>query len=367
MKYFEDPLSPQYADIAERYGTYWSEHELNDEHYRKVRTAILSWYRKLIEQNVRPSEGGLVVCAPGFDTADDRELNAEVVESFVSEHPVVVVTDFVPEAIVSGGESIARASGDKGLARRILGTRRDVSRGLSARFDAIIRPMVDRVRTPKELIELTQRLHQTIGVEEVRKRRLPRGGQLDGYNPKFICGFDGEEAMSFRSVTQEVAPIRFVLANLLLAGMFAPTEQHFRRKFMALTRRGSQRLQRKMKEEHRPLDDEQVSEVLRVWHGLIEEMNSEAAKQFLLDVLESNPHAHIFAATDVNTNYGDPLGQYTRLNTEKLSKDLQELGKRVVAVKQYTFSDEEEEPPHSHKVDILEVRNNGNHGGKSAP
>jgi len=206
-------------------------------------------------------------------------------------------------------------------------------------------------------------LHETVGVEEVRKVRLPRCEPQDGFDPRVVRGVDGEDAMSFRRVTQEVAPIRFVLANLLLAGMFAPTEQHFRRTLMEFTKDRDPRSRggKRGKEERVPLDDEQVSEALRRWHTLLEQVNGEAAKRFLLDVLGANPDAHIFAATDVNTNYGDPLGQYTRLNTEKLSEDLQKLGKRVIAVKQYTFSDEEEEPPHSHKVDILEVRNNGNH------
>ncbi|PIP65260.1 hypothetical protein COU77_03425 [Candidatus Peregrinibacteria bacterium CG10_big_fil_rev_8_21_14_0_10_49_16] len=348
---------PYYDGLSRKYAAYWSHHEPNQEQYKPVRTSLLDWYRRLVEESgIKTADGALIICGPGphpVEPPQGRELSEEIVQSHVMHHPQVIVADFVPEFLHGSIDSITKACGSsqksKRLLDKIIAVRRDLSHGLSVRFDALVTPKLECVTQPGELFEFMEWI-KDIGVEDIMKQPLPEGREG-------IHGVDGESVLSLQAIEQEVASVRFVIANFLLAGWFAANEQQFRQVLLRL----AEEEKREAKSGSRiQLHNDAIRELLEQWHRPIQEGNEEAAVRFIDDGITAHPDAHFFMASDVNTNY-ENYGQYVRLDEKEVLRRLKQRHPHIKMMtrKQYIFDDDADEPPHSHGVNVLEAYNNG--------
>lgn len=329
--------SPQPFDVvSDRYDRYWhhsdGESEIDQDHYTHVRIATNRFYRYLLEhKNITPKDGQVLICGPGFNVANQRDLNPETLGVWMKDHPGIILADFSVAALRSSYNSMLK-SGSKVMHGKIAGVRMDFSGGLSAKVDMHFSDKIDNIDSWKQLLEFVEQVGNTdAAIIELQK---------SGPGPAFDEGkIESEmiEMFSFSNIVQQRGEIHYIITNLLLAGMFATTEQIFREKLLSLAEMNAKSAQ-------------EVSYCLSQWHALILRLNNEVSKRFLQTVLTAHPQAHISIVTEKNVDYG-VYGEYLRFDIQNIRQRLCTIGIIIDDVATgWKVDHEHEKPPHVHVV-----------------
>lgn len=334
--YIDSVHSAYYEDIAERYAELWSQSVPDAEHYMMVRIAYMRWMRDLAkDKEVWSEDGAALICGPGFDVAS-KEFNREIIETELARNPGVIIADFSTKVLRNAYEALAEASRD--LEPNLVAVRRDFSGGLSAKFDHLMLEQIDQVLTPGEWRDLIERISK-IRLEDVQGVTLSK--KLQYGSTREIMGFDDEERLHFQRVLRGRMSIRFVIANLLLDGMFVTTEAAFREKLIDFSERGE-------------LSPDEVRSDLESWHNLIGQLNTHVAKEFIVGALECNPDAKVFATIASDTTYYDlpKCEPIRRVYYDKMKAYA--FANNIILhhgpVSGWMYNDKEETPPHRHSV-----------------
>lgn len=344
-RYYSSPKTFEFDAISEEYAQYWGQRSPDVEHYLNVRRSLVRWYQRLRdEKNIKPSDGVAVVCGPGFGVADSQDFDPVIVDTILADHPRTVIADFSKSVLTDAEASLLKASSNLIRARlreRILYARRDFSGGLSARLDAYIKRKFDTMQSGNDWLEFLHELAKVVDVPDIQNEPvLP--GRSDHGDPAVLM-VDPDEMLCMRNITNNIAPIRFVIANLLLDGMFAVTEDEFRRRLM---------------EFHAASPDiitsNEVSRSLQLWHLLILNLNHHVATGFIQRALDDNPDAHIFATVDSDVCYYG-INAFDRLDCNRLRGKLSAYRIRLSFPNAWELGDPEEVPPHVHHVTVIEA------------
>jgi hypothetical protein len=328
-----------YDAVSSQYARYWRSHEPNARHYLEVRKAYMRWALKLRDEGLKPHDGALVIAGPGFNVADNRDFEEGFVSAHVADHPLIIVADFSTEILDDAYDSFSRASSR--IPKKIRLARRDFSGGLSARFAAIIESHLDPISTPEEFENFMRLVQeQQIGVQEIAKFPLEsKEGSKEGLPG--VLGVETEEGMSFRGISNNIAPVRFIVSNLLLAGMFATTEQIFREKLDFLHEKFPENV-----------TDDDVRRHLENWHELILALNTEVSVRYFQEAAVAHPEAEHCAIVDENVNYED-FGRFPRFDLNAVRSRILPTRMALKSGKTWQLDDSAETPPHQHGILVM--------------
>ena len=345
-RYCTSPKTFEFDAISEEYARYWAQRSSNAEHYLNVRRSLVRWYQGLRDKkNIKESDGIAVVCGPGFSVADSQDFDPVIVDTILAHHSQIVITDFSRSVLADAEASLLRASSHPMRAQfreKLRYARRDFSGGLSARLDAYIKRKFDTMRTGEDWLDFIGELEfEVVEVSHIQKERVSPG-KSDHGNPDVLM-VDPEEMLCMRNITNNIAPIRFVIANLLLDGMFAATEDEFRKRLMDFHR-----------ESPGVVTTNEVSRSLQLWHRLILNLNNHVAAGFIRRSLDDNPDAHIFATVDRDVCYYG-INTFDRLDCNRLRGELAAQKIKLDCPNAWELGDPEEVPPHVHHVTVIEA------------
>ncbi len=331
------------TDNTDGHAKYCRADASGDEHYANVRRCLSRWYAYLISRkHLSPGEGALAICAPGFGVAQRRDLSCEIIHRWITQHPRVIVADLSFDILADAIESFDACAGPL-VQNRFDFLRCDFSHGLSTQFDTYLRPLIDGIREPDHLLHFAERISSQTDLVDIRRTRTS-SDDLQRCSPRMQLG-NPRNFWDFGRFVPDEQPVRFVIANLLLAGMIAPTEQHFRDKLMSFCPdRGSRHA----------LPEDASIHVLQQWHNLVTRVNNELAVSLFEMAYDANPGVCMFLVTETNALY-DRFGLFPRIDLREVQRRIEPRGIRLHHMDQWVSSHHTETPPHTHHMVAVRV------------
>lgn len=368
---FGDAQSKSYERAAGEYASLWEGHIPDDHHYTHVRSLFLEWIHTMERIGVDAEDGALVICGPGYGIAG-RDFNPEIIRGCLPHYQSIVGADWSTDILEDFSTEIDAESAP--AADKVILTQRDFSFGIASRFQTIVTQQLEEVRTVDDLRNFMMWVERTLGSDSniayqnvMQTNPELSDKPLGRYNRNIDSTLDVIEPLEFDAVLMNQADVRFLTANMLLAGMLALTENDVRNAIMHFRsiNDGSK------DEVAGGLEDDEVIQMLADWHKVVCDFNTRIATQFMLSGLDLNPNIHIFAPTDVNVSYksrkGGVKGTFNRLDISTLSRAVTEKGYKFVDEDQWIQDDQNENPPHKHLMKLLlACRNGGKAAGLSA-
>lgn len=333
--FYSDSGSSRYSGVAREYADLWKGHSPYIDHGIKVRTGLIKWFQSLQRKGVTLEDGALAICGPGFNVTN-TDLSPEILDGMSDSHPVIIAADWSPDILRDAYESISSAS--QSIANKLRLTQRDFSRQLSAQFHTYISTQLEKINNVDDLRLFMKVVSNEVGLETIRDQKLIEVPD-DTINPEVVTSLRIDNPFDFESILKGQTAVRFMTANMLVAGMLALTENDFR--FI-------------LEAHKKNLSDEEYGDSLRIWHDLIREVNTEIASQFFIGSLQQNPKAFIYAPTDVNVHYRG-ADTHDRIDMNALRARVREAHYKIALGEQWTIDDSGETPPHSHLVQTLFV------------
>lgn len=335
--------SSRFRDLGKRYYDYWGEDSLHlapDEH-RDIRIAFCRVLKDI------PTDGAVAFCGTGPRIAQNRDLDSTLLGGHLADHQELVFADFSQEMLGSTLQTVDQISHTVAVRSHLV--IRDFSRkNLGAKFDAMMRDKINGIRTVKQMQAFIQELKESVGLHEVEQQPLQKDhGRID---PRLIAKPDTQEGLQFDKILYEKVPIRMVVGNLLVTGMFAVTEMDFRDKLARLHR-----------EHPGKMTEDDMIEALAVWHELIRNMNEQVAKDFVEDALHANDDVDgstptVFLSADNTVTYNG-LETFDRLRMSTLRDSLPEdVTMREIDSTHWDHS--HESIPHKHTVSVATITSN---------
>jgi len=335
--------SAQFRELGQRYFHYWGNDSLHlapDEH-RDIRIALCRVIRNI------PTDGAVAFCGTGPRIAQNRDLDSTLVGGHLADHQELVFADFSQNMLASTLETIQNISHTVAAHSHLV--IRDFSRNnLGAKFDALMRNQINAIRNVDDMNTFIQRLKETVGLEEIRRQPLEQDhGSID---PRLIAKPDTQQGLQFNKVLFEQRPIRLIVANLLITGMFAVTEMDFREKLAWLRRADTQHM-----------TEEKMIECLAAWHALILTLNEKVGQEFIEDALHANDDLDcstptIFLSADDTVTYNG-LQRFDRLRMGQLQQALPE-DVTLREIDRAHWDHSHESIPHKHSLSVAVVAKN---------
>ncbi len=348
QRLFRDSRSDrEYGSTAREYASLWSEHYPDDAHYVHVRSKYLDWIHDLKKtSDLDTEDGALVVCGPGYNFVG-RDMSHEMVAGSVKAHPVIIGADWSTDVLQDFGENIFRAS--KNVYAKTVLTQRDFSGGLASKFHALVTEKLSRVGDLEGLRDFIKWIGEEVGIEEI-SRQKPEKSNPSQVNRLINATMDVEDPYNFQYFLEETtSSVRFMTANMLLAGTLALTEKDVREMIMFYRNQ---------------METEELVNMLAVWHKVINTVNTHIASTFIMGALEANPKAHLYMPTDTNVQY-EGLDTFDRLDLPHLREKVRTHGYKFVERAQWTLDDSHESPPHTHQMRLLLACAGGEHTEES--
>jgi len=327
---FNDARSREYSSTADDYTKLWERHIGDVDHYKNIRTAFMKWQAKA---HLADTDGAIVVAGPGFQCVE-RDISAEMLAVMSTRDRALVGADWSPDILEDFDRSVSAE--DIALGRNTLLTQRDFSGGVSSRLHKIVNDKLCTIRSASDLKGFVHWLQGDVGYDEVMKV-VPEMDNSSRVNPR-VSTLDIGEPMDFSSVLQGRSEVRFLIANMLLAGMLAATEHDVRDVFMDFVRQGA-------------IEEHDLIEAMQAWHDLVRSLNTRIATNFVLGGLSVNPKLKMFLPTDVNTSY--KFDTFDRIDQQELRRVVTASGYKFADIHQWTQRDDHETPPHRHQVKLF--------------
>jgi len=332
--------SYQFRELGQRYFRYWGDDSLHlapDEH-RDIRIALCRVLQSI------PTDGAIAFCGTGPRIAENRDLDSTLLGGHLADHQELIFSDFSQDMLGSTYRTIQQVSHTV-AARSHLVIRDFSRRNLGAKFDALMREQIKAIQNTNDMDVFIKRLKETVGVDEIQRQPLEKdNGSID---PRLIAKTDTQHGLQFDKVLFERIPIRMIVANLLITGMFAVTEMDFREKLAWLC-----------KKEPKKMTNEKMIDCLGAWHSLILTLNEKAGKEFVEDALYANDNVGsstpvIFLSADDTVTYNGLQG-FDRLRMEQLQKV---LPKNVTLreIDRAHWDHSHESIPHKHTVSVAVI------------
>ena len=145
--------------------------------------------------------------------------------------------------------------------------------------------------------------------------------------------------MAFQNIVRDVAPVRLIISNLFLTGMFATTEADVRSRLMDMATGDPQ-----------SFTPATVAWCLMTWHDLISELNTAVALQYFKDATQAHPGANHFVSVDVTSKYDELLGEYARIDMTRVKNEMLSHDLVFRNIHSWELDDDKETPPHRHDV-----------------
>ena len=332
--------STKFAGLGQRYFHYWGDDELHlghDEH-RDIRIALC----RVLKQT--PTDGVIAFCGTGPRIALNRDLDSTLVGGHLTDHSELIFSDFSQDMLVRSGRTVEDISST--VASRSHLVIRDFSRrNFSARFDALVGERIRNIRPVHDMDAFIAYIRNEIGVQEISRQQLPEDhGRID---PRLVAKPDTQQGLHFDKILHEQRPLRLIVANLLISGMFAVTEMDFRRK-----------LDRLRKQFPRQMTEEKFIDCLTAWHELILVLNEKVGKEFIDDALHANEEIDgstpdIFLSADDTVTYTG-LEAFDRVRMKRLKSGLPE-GVSMREIDRAHWDHSHEEIPHKHTISVALV------------
>lgn len=343
---FQDANNAQYSVAAREYAHLWQEHKPDQHYYSCVRAEFMKWIHSLSRNGVSAEDGAIVICGPGYDFAQ-RDMTHEMVDGMLANHPAIIAADWSPD-ILEDFDTEVISSSRKAAPKTIL-VQRDFSGGIASRLQALISSKLEEIRSIEDLREFISWLKNDVGYDEVMKAQPETTENMMSWPNPLVNQLNVDETYDFQSVLRGQAEVRFMTANLLLAGMLALTEKEVRDRIMGF---------------RKEMRDEEIVEMLGIWHELVKILNTKIAANFIIRGLDCNPKAHMLMPTDVNTVYPE-FDTFDRLDLLALRKEVTSKGYKFSERGQGILDDSHENPPHSHSIkQIFACANGGNKGAQ---
>ncbi|OGJ55504.1 hypothetical protein A3D88_04585 [Candidatus Peribacteria bacterium RIFCSPHIGHO2_02_FULL_52_16] len=343
-----DPQSSKYDLFADKYAASWRDHVPNQFHYEMSRKATVRYLVDLFEKGVKPKDSVAVILGPGFNIAEYRDLDPVIVDAMLNECPAIVVADFSREVLKDARRSLSSAS--KEVEPKIFRAQREFSGGMSTRFDIFIANKIDTICTVDALDVFMRELDALTPTEIIAKVKEQNLEESESVGDATVVHEHTNHLAryyDFKSVARSKAEVRYVICNLLLAGMLATTEAAFREKLITFRQGQGDEV----------ISDETVRGYLRSWHRVISIINTEIAVNLISGVMDHNPHATISIVTDENTEYSQKFGKHPRWDLEGpfgVRSGL--LSHQIMLMENgqsWMQDDSGENPPHGHYTSAL--------------
>jgi len=329
--------SSKFQDLAKRYFDYWQDDTIHldpDEH-KDIRKALIKTLKYI------PTDGVIAFCGTGPRIARYRDLDSSIVGGHLEDHEDLLLSDFSQNMVISSFRTIADESASV-AARTHLVIRDFSDNNLSARFDVLMRERIARIKNLKQMNAFVEWIRNEIGLAEVQKQKLPKDyGRID---PRLAAKPDEQEGLQFDKIVRK--PVRLIVANLLISGMFAVTEMDFRSKLYELHKRYPKQMTK-----------EKLIECLTVWHELLLPLNEKVGKDFRDNALHANDEIErdspptVFLSVDDTVTYTGLQG-FDRIRMNTLSEDLPEhISMREVDKAHWNHA--HEEIPHKHSISVI--------------
>lgn len=342
---YSDANSGSYAKLADEYASLWSEHNIDERHFTNVRAGMIrlytNWQKNLLPD---PAGGALVICGPG-QKIHERDLDPAIIHSSVSLHPIVIGADWSTKVLDDFYDSLVTKSECRKLGPKTVLLQRDMSGGLSAKLHHLITSqMEENIRNADDMKRFIGWIEDEVDLAKVQNYQ--HSNQSDnGEHRRGVEKVSDVSPVSFDSVTKGQCEVRLITANMFLAGMFALTEAEVRQQILS---------------HEKDVGTEAITDMLRSWHSLIEVLNTHVALEFVRQGLEQNPHARIYAPTDVNVNY-ENYGSFSRVDVKAIEEGVKVMGHRYKIEGQWPYDDSGENPSHNHIINAMVFETNGKH------
>ena len=326
-----------FADLAQRYHNYWSmdETHLGLDDHMKIRSALGE-----VLLNT-PTDGAVAFCGTGPEITNNKDLDSTLTRVFLTKFPEIIFSDFSQDTLQSTYRSILDVSTQVAAGSQMI--IRDYSHGnFSSRFDAVLRNKIESIRTVEDMDRFICMLRDEVTVDTINEQDLPEDyGIID---KRLHSKTDDQLGLQFDKVLKIKQPIRLIVANLLISGMFAVTEMDFRNKLAEL--------QRKYPDE---MTDEIFLWCLEQWHQVILVLNSIAGKEFVQDALRANETTDgsipkIFLSVDDLVTYTGRTG-FKRVEMLAI-KNVLPNGVTMNEIERTDWDHSHEEIPHTHSVAV---------------
>ncbi len=305
----------------------------------------MNWIHSLSLNRVNAEDGAIVICGPGYSFTE-RDMTPAMVGGMLAHHPAIIAADWSPEILEDFDTAVIHAS--RNVSSKTILAQRDFSGGIASRLQALVSSKLEEIRSIDDLRDFILWIKNDVGYDEVMKAQ-PEITERTSWPNRLVSQLDIDEPYDFQSVLMGQAEVRFMTANLLLAGMLALTEKEVRDRIMGF------------RDEMR---DDEIVEMLSVWHELVKILNTKIAANFIIRGLDCNPKAHMLMPTDVNTAYQE-FDTFDRLDLPALRKEVTSKGYKFSERGQFILDDSHETPPHNHVIkQIFACANGGNQGAQ---
>lgn len=332
--------STKFAGLGQRYFHYWGDDELHlghDEH-QGIRIALC----RVLKET--PTDGVIAFCGTGPRIALNRDLDSTLVGGHLADHQELILADFSQDMLVRSSRTVEDISST--VADRSHLVIRDFSRkNFNARFDALVGERIEQIQSVRDMDEFISYIRSEVGVQEISRQKLPEDhGRID---PRLVAKPDTQKGLHFEKILNEQRPIRLIVANLLISGMFAVTEMDFRTKLAWLKKTYPEQM-----------TEEKFIDCLTAWHELILVLNEKVGREFIDDALHANEEIDgstpdVFLSADDTVTYTG-LEAFDRMRMKKMKSKMPE-GVTMREIDSTHWDHEHEEIPHKHSISVALV------------